>query len=365
LKLFSFLFMSLLFSQFSLAQQATNFFPNENGYKWYYKTTMLDSLNQPVDSFAVYTVDSLVGEMTYNGKQAKYFVGKTGALPTIFEQPYLDTSWVALSGNDGSIYFGLGTLSSLLGILDPSVIDSSLGGFVGLLSSVQGWYSAYKFTNPVNSSYTLFTKDTTISYSGTDYPIRFQVKAQRKNDEVVSTPVGSFTCKRFLLNYAVSYMLLGVIPVPIISIDDNHYIAEGKWLVKQIALSTTIDLSFAQLGTFTIPGREVIIQPEFTPPTSVFEGNVAAPAKFNLMQNYPNPFNPTTVIRFTMPNSGYAKGMVYDLLGREIAVLLDGEMAAGNHSLNFNAVGLPSGIYLFRLNAEGGYSSEIKMILNK
>jgi len=95
----------------------------------------------------------------------------------------------------------------------------------------------------------------------------------------------------------------------------------------------------------------------------------AIPREFTLSQNYPNPFNPETVIRYALPASGsaiagYAKGVVYDILGREVATLIDGVTNAGAHEVKFNAAGLPSGIYIFRLQA-GKYSSAIKMVVSK
>ena len=87
-------------------------------------------------------------------------------------------------------------------------------------------------------------------------------------------------------------------------------------------------------------------------------------ASFSLSQNFPNPFNPETVIRYALPEAGFTKGVVYDILGREVATLLNAEMPAGEHQLKFDAAGLPSGVYIFRLEA-GGYSSTIKMIATK
>ncbi len=87
-------------------------------------------------------------------------------------------------------------------------------------------------------------------------------------------------------------------------------------------------------------------------------------AGFTLTQNYPNPFNPETVIRFALPVAGFAKGVVYDILGREVATLVNGEMPAGEHRVSFNAVNLPSGVYIFRLES-GKHSSAIKMLLSK
>jgi hypothetical protein len=97
---------------------------------------------------------------------------------------------------------------------------------------------------------------------------------------------------------------------------------------------------------------------------SVEDETEILPEHFSLSQNYPNPFNPETVIRFTLPVAGFAKGVVYDILGREVSTLLDGETPAGQHQLKFNAEGLVSGVYFFRLNT-GKYSATIKMTVNK
>jgi hypothetical protein len=78
-------------------------------------------------------------------------------------------------------------------------------------------------------------------------------------------------------------------------------------------------------------------------------GTWAIPWDFTLSQNYPNPFNPGTTIAFTLPGTGRARVIVYDLLGREIAVLLDGTLGAGHHTVAYRPAGLPSGIYFYRL----------------
>ena len=72
-----------------------------------------------------------------------------------------------------------------------------------------------------------------------------------------------------------------------------------------------------------------------------------------LLHNHPNPFNPTTTIRFSLPVDARARLSVHDLLAREVAVLFDGEVAAGEHETRFDATGLPSGVYLYRLVAGG------------
>ncbi|MEM1093742.1 MAG: T9SS type A sorting domain-containing protein [Bacteroidota bacterium] len=75
------------------------------------------------------------------------------------------------------------------------------------------------------------------------------------------------------------------------------------------------------------------------------------PSQIRLEGNYPNPFNPSTVLRFTLPAAQQVRLAVYDALGREVAVLRDGVLTAGTHEATFEAAGLPSGLYLYRLEA--------------
>ncbi len=80
--------------------------------------------------------------------------------------------------------------------------------------------------------------------------------------------------------------------------------------------------------------------------------DVANPINFSLEQNYPNPFNPTTKISFSIPSDSKISIKVFDMLGQEIATLINEYMTAGNYSTEFNATGLPSGIYFYRMEAD-------------
>jgi photosystem II stability/assembly factor-like uncharacterized protein len=86
------------------------------------------------------------------------------------------------------------------------------------------------------------------------------------------------------------------------------------------------------------------------------------PAAFALFQNYPNPFNPTTVVSCQLPVASNVKLTVYDLLGREVALLFDGRLGVGVHRFTFNGAGLASGAYLCRLQA-GSFVETRKMVL--
>ena len=88
------------------------------------------------------------------------------------------------------------------------------------------------------------------------------------------------------------------------------------------------------------------------------------PASFKLNQNYPNPFNPSTTISFEMPKSGVVELKVFDMLGREVASLVNGFRQAGTYRVDFNAIGLASGVYVYRIKA-GDFVESKKMTLLK
>lgn len=103
--------------------------------------------------------------------------------------------------------------------------------------------------------------------------------------------------------------------------------------------------------------------------SSTVEAVVTVPREFALEQNYPNPFNPSTKINFSLAADSKVTLKVYDLLGQEVVTLVNGELAAGEQEVTFNAAGLNSGVYFYRINAEGAnsknFTSVKKMILTK
>jgi hypothetical protein len=105
-----------------------------------------------------------------------------------------------------------------------------------------------------------------------------------------------------------------------------------------------------------------VLQAHYQPTT--LENNSSNPKDFSLLQNYPNPFNPATTISFSIPSSAFTSLKVYDILGNEVATLVNGRKYAGEYMIEFNASQLPSGVYLYRLSA-GSFSLTRKMILLK
>jgi hypothetical protein len=86
------------------------------------------------------------------------------------------------------------------------------------------------------------------------------------------------------------------------------------------------------------------------------------PGKFVLAQNYPNPFNPSTKVEFSLPRSSYVTLKVFNLLGEEVAALAGQNFTAGSYRVDWNAKGVASGVYFYRLVA-GAYVETKKMLL--
>ena len=105
---------------------------------------------------------------------------------------------------------------------------------------------------------------------------------------------------------------------------------------------------------------------------SIFTSNVIGistlgnevPTDFYLYQNFPNPFNPNTNIRFDISGSGNVKLKIFDITGREVSELINGQYEPGKYNYDFNAGNLASGIYFYKLETPG-YTSIRKMVLVK
>ena len=98
--------------------------------------------------------------------------------------------------------------------------------------------------------------------------------------------------------------------------------------------------------------------------TSMIEGS-AELNDYILYHNYPNPFNSSTTISYYIPKLSDVKLVIYDLQGRKIKTIIDEQIGAGNHKVNFNASGLPSGIYFYKLQVENDFTGVKKMMLLK
>jgi len=119
------------------------------------------------------------------------------------------------------------------------------------------------------------------------------------------------------------------------------------------------------IGRIVVKGmvKNGIVYGDTTMVTGV-ESNSAVVNSYGLEQNYPNPFNPATNINFSLAKGDKVEIIVYDVLGNKIATLLEGYKPAGNHSIQFNAKNLPSGVYIYRIKS-GAFMAAKKMVLVK
>ena len=117
----------------------------------------------------------------------------------------------------------------------------------------------------------------------------------------------------------------------------------------------TVDMQAMSIKTFIVPlNRQTGISNEAT----------SQPMFFGLSQNYPNPFNPATTISFSLPTGSFVSLKVFDLIGREVAIIVSQELFAGTYTRQWNATNMSSGIYFYRLQA-GSFTETKKLILLK
>jgi len=114
-------------------------------------------------------------------------------------------------------------------------------------------------------------------------------------------------------------------------------------------------------GTFGMPSQSYGIYTVSIPIAGV-RPPVKMPPTFALEQNYPNPFNPATEIKYQLAASGFVTLRVYDVIGRNVSTLINERQNAGEHSVTFNAAGLPTGVYFYKLSA-GNFVQTRKLIL--
>ncbi|NOS83663.1 MAG: T9SS type A sorting domain-containing protein [Ignavibacteria bacterium] len=143
-------------------------------------------------------------------------------------------------------------------------------------------------------------------------------------------------------------------PSKVLSTFNNSNI-NGTWILK------IYDRASGSTGTLKAWSLNFVIGLN---PLGIQTVNSEVPGSFSLSQNYPNPFNPTTNIRFTVPQTGFVKLSVFDMLGREVETLVNENLNAGTYNADWNASNYSSGVYFYKIQA-GNFSEIKKMILIK
>ena len=174
----------------------------------------------------------------------------------------------------------------------------------------------------------------------------FSVTANMSNQSNGLIGIGNFSANTAASVYTefdctieyISSEVPDVIYIQIILGDENNTYNGGAAYVDDLSLSGTVDV------------REIERDKK--------------PTSYKLLQNYPNPFNPSTKIEYSIPEESFVTLKVYNLIGQEVATLVNKHQKAGTYQSDFNAEGLQSGIYVARLSA-GDFSKSVKMTFLK
>ena len=145
--------------------------------------------------------------------------------------------------------------------------------------------------------------------------------------------------------------------------------SSGTWsavpdtIVRQFAKGDV----YMNVHTSTFPAGEIhgTVKLGSRVATGVEKIDIAVPASFRLEQNFPNPFNPSTTIRFIVEKTSRVTLKVYNLIGQEVSTLVNDLKPAGTYEASFDAGSLASGVYMYRLTSDAGFSATRKLILLK
>jgi len=215
-----------------------------------------------------------------------------------------------------------------------------------------------------------------------DIPLRFSEGVTLKEVDFANTRIEYFDFKISNINNEENTVIIGAIPM--MSAAAKPDLKAGSGVIANLVFEiddpsvTTVQIEAIEIEDpyhrlmfvyhdYNDDGSIAGIRAEY-PAMGDINANIDPvenlPTVYNLEQNYPNPFNPKTSISFALPNAGHVTLKVYNVLGQEVATLVDGHMEAGNQTAEWEASNFSSGVYFYRLNAER-YTQTLKMMLLK
>ncbi len=144
---------------------------------------------------------------------------------------------------------------------------------------------------------------------------------------------------------------------------DSIGLPPGTMMLKDRTAGRTVNVNMKSRQSYTLADSTIdTLDIQYFSATTAADNEVVLPLSFCLEQNYPNPFNPSTTIKYELPKSSEVRLSVFDMLGREVLGLVNERREAGYHEIKFDASGLASGVYFYRLQA-GSFVETRKLLL--
>jgi hypothetical protein len=169
---------------------------------------------------------------------------------------------------------------------------------------------------------------------------------------------------------AIAVLTASVFPVSVYAQSTVPWSGNSTGFGISYSTTSTVKSAVGQGFVGTVVGSASIVESGFLADTLMrgtvvrVADNLSVPTEYALRQNFPNPFNPSTTIVFELPAKTMVRLTAYDLLGREIATLVDEDKTAGVYEVLFDASRMASGVYFYRLEA-GGYCATKRMVILK
>ncbi len=302
----------------------------------------LQSVNVPSTIFSISFIDPNNGWLT-GGLGSIAHTTSGGNSPSTLDL-HIETSWnmvsvpLTLSDYRKTILFPAA--------ISPAFAYSGSYTMQDTLRNGIGYWVKYPDTQTVSITGTLRIRDTLLLASG--WNMIGSISTPIAVAQITSDPGGIVTSPFF--GYSGSYT-------------SSDSIQPGKSYWVKVNQSGKLFLA-SSASTVNSSNRIKIIPSGELPPAAPGSQGAATPipALYGLEQNYPNPFNPAATISFSLPSRSFVSLKVFDVLGREVSILLADELSAGRYARQWSAEGLPSGVYFYRMQA-GSFNETKKLIL--
>ena len=271
------------------------------------------------------------------------------SMPPAVDNEYTWVGGTSIAGAGNRLWFG--TTRRLLSSTDRG---NTWSASPPLADGIR-WYYALAFQDSNTGMYALYGEGPGSSYRRTtDGGVTWN-----EIDNLVISGIAA-NCIRHVPGTTGTYLIAG--PVQPVNGFACTFSAGEDWTVIDYSRNYIISFPSERVGWGAYAGPDTVYKYVGPPIIDAVGDQNTVPASYLLAQNYPNPFNPSTTIKYELPKSSVVNLTVYDMLGREVSMLVNERRDAGIHEVKFDASGLSSGAYLYRLTT-GDFAQTRRLLL--